>query len=344
VAGLGLTALVMIGQGAGVRLRLAGIAVLGGVTLAMLLSLAPECLGGPYEMLSPELKRVWLDNIVEALPVWRYAAERPADTIASFGPPLAALCVVLVRMFRRPALWALPLALLVVTLAVGIYQVRATPSANVVALAVLAAWLGELAERRGVTSLRPLKAALPVLAAFLIACPYTYLVAGSAAVGALSRISGGAIAQPEDTPTLPGAPASLSNAERECLDPTSADLLAQVPRGDVLAPVFYASAVLMLSPHGVVAAPYHRAGNAILDAVYGMRRPPDQARAIVDARHVDYVAFCATSRETLVTAKQSPDGLLAMLLAGNAPAWLEPVKAGETTMLRLWRVRRAVDE
>ena len=344
VVGFGLAALALaVRESSGVALRLAGLALLGVATLATLMSVAPECLSGPYGMVSPELKAVWLDTVSEAQPIFEYSARRPVGAIATLGAPVAALAVAICQVWsgtrQRRIAWALPLALLAVALALGFYQVRTLPYANVAAIAVLGAWLAELAARHGVASLRT-KAALPVLAGFLVASPLVHLALGWAAVEALSLASGGRIAPPE-TPAPPEEQtAGLSNAERECLGPASAALLARVPEGQVLAPVFYGPAVLMLSPHSVVAGPYHRAGRAILDAIHATHRPPAEARAIIAARQVDYVAICATSRESAIAAKKAPDGLLAALLSGAAPAWLASVPGRDGTMLRLWRVLR----
>src|SRR5690606_11489730 len=102
--------------------------------------------------------------------------------------------------------------------------------------------------------------------------------------------------------------------QKNCLDPASAALLGSVAPGRVAAPVFYGPAVLALSAHEVVAGPYHRAGDAILDAISMMRLPPAEARAVLLRRGVDYVAICATSRETGLARRRAPDGLLAALV------------------------------
>jgi hypothetical protein len=47
------------------------------------------------------------------------------------------------------------------------------------------------------------------------------------------------------------------------------------------------------------------------------------------------------SVESAIAAHKAPDGLLADLIAGKVPPWLEPVAAPEKTQLRLWRVVRS---
>ncbi len=130
----------------------------------------------------------------------------------------------------------------------------------------------------------------------------------------------------------------LTPAQQNCFDPASGALFAEVPRGLVLAPLFYGSTVLMLSDHSVVAGPYHRNGQAILDTINAMQREPAEAKTIVHAREVDYVALCTASQEAAITAHKAPDGLVAELLAGHMPEWLAPVPAKEKTALKLWRV------
>jgi hypothetical protein len=342
VAGFGLVALTFaFRETSGVTPRLAGLGLLGAAALAAFMLIAPQCASGPYGMLSPELKAVFLETVTEAQSILAYAARRPVAAIATLGPPVAALAIACCRVWfgspRQRNAWALPLALLAIALVLGFYQVRTLPYANVAAIAVLAAWLAELAARHQVTSLRS-RAAIPVLAGFLVACPFAHLALGWAAVETLSLASGGRIAPPE-TPSPPKEQtAGLSSAERECLDPASGKLLASVPRGRMLTPVFYGPAALMLSAHSVVAAPYHRAGQAILDAIHATHGPPAEARTILDARRVDYIAICSTSREAAIAAKKAPDGLLAALLSDATPAWLEPLMGQEGAMLRLWRV------
>jgi hypothetical protein len=311
------------------------------MTLSTFVFGMPECLSGPYGMVSPELKAIWLDTVTEAQPIYDYAARRPVAAIATLGAPVVALAVALCRVWfgsrEQRIAWATPLALLGIALALGFYQVRTLPYANVAAIAVLGAWLAELGARHGVTSLMS-KAALPLAAGFLVACPLVHLALGWAAVEALSLATGGRIAPPESPTPLQEANAELSNAEKECLDPASAALFRRVPEGQVLAPLFYGPAVLMLSPHSVVAGPYHRAGRAILDTIHATHRPPPEARKIIERRGVDYVAICSTSRESAIAAGKAPDGLLAALLSGAAPSWLTPVPPEHGTMLRLWRV------
>lgn len=339
-AGFGLAVLALFfDRGGSGSLRITALGALGASTAVTFLLIAPDCLGGPYGIVSPELKALWLDTVVEAQPLPTYFMHEPVGAIATVGPPLVALVIAFRNVRGDPWVWGVPLALLVLALALSLYQVRTIPHANAIAISILAAWIAGVAARHGITGLRPLRRAVPVIAAFVAAFPMAHLAGAWMAVEAVKLASFEAIAPQARDGASEEATAGLSSIEKDCLDPASAALLQSVPRGLVLSPVFYGPAVLVYSQHAVVAGPYHRSGGAILDTIHAMRFPPEAAHAILERRGVDYVAICTTAREPSVTVKKAPDGLVAALLADRAPAWMEPVASEDGTMLRLWRVR-----
>jgi hypothetical protein len=312
--------------------------------VAIVLAVSPECLSGPYGTLSPELQAVWLANIVEAQPIHLFAIREPVGAIALFGPPAVALLVALRRALRMDgsaARWALAAALLVVPLALSFHQVRTLPSANAVAIAVLAAWFAEIAAACAPAGGRWRRARALVLPA-LLSLPVAHLALGWTTIRAVETASGGRIA-PARLPIEENAwAAGLPRLEADCQDEASAALLASVPRGTVLAPVFYGPTVIALSEHSAVAGPYHREGPAILDAINAMRLTPEAARAAFAARNVDYLAICSTDRGSAKARVELAGGLQARLLAGERVAWLEPVPAVAGTKLLLWRVAATV--
>ena len=91
--------------------------------------------------------------------------------------------------------------------------------------------------------------------------------------------------------------------------------------------------------HRVLATGHHRA--PLLGTVIRAFISDDaKARAIVTERKVDYVAICPTVPEPQNYAHDAPGGLAAELLAGRAPAWLEPVPASANDGWLVWRVRK----
>ncbi len=338
IAGVGLAALAMLTMDRGRAVRIAGLLVVGAAAAAYFLAVTPECATGPYGQLSPEVKAVFLDTVSEAQPIWGYAEREPVGAIGSVGPLILALFVAFRRMRKRPEAWVVPSALLVLAVALSCYQVRTLPFASALSIPVLAVWLAELRARAVARSATRFRRALPVVAGFALAIPFTWLLVGWGGEKALAFASDGRIAPFEQPKIDPALTKGLSTAELNCFDPASAALFDEVPHGLVLSPLFYGSTVLKLSGHDVVAGPYHRNGQAILDAIGAMHGSPAEAKAIVDRRGVDYVAICAVSQESAIAAHKAPHGLLADLLTGETPDWLQPVPAKEGTALRLWRV------
>jgi hypothetical protein len=94
--------------------------------------------------------------------------------------------------------------------------------------------------------------------------------------------------------------------------------------------------IVALTPHRVVAAPYHRLGQGILANRAILEAPRDQAEATMRALGVDYVALCNGPRDpTRRTAASLRDALL-----DNEPVgFLEDLGAGGEAAVRLWRRR-----
>jgi hypothetical protein len=333
VAGGGLAALAILLRRSTAPLRLAG---LGGIALASagaLLIAAPQCRAGPYAALSAAMKTLFLARVSEALPLLTVLRADPAGTLAAIGPVVVALFVGIRRVHGDGVAtpWLLPAAIIAVALAASFYQVRTLPFAAAAAVPVLAAWLGGLS-----VAARP--PPLPRLAAATLASlPPTWLAVGWLGVWTAGAVSGGRVAPPDRMEARLSLTAGLAKAEAACVDPASAALLNGVAKGLVLSPVFYGPSVLALSHHASVAAPYHRAAGAVLDGFDAFLLPPERAHEVLRRRGVDYLAFCATAKETAIAIGEAPDGMLARLAEGESIAWLQPIP-GKGTMLRLYRV------
>ena len=113
--------------------------------------------------------------------------------------------------------------------------------------------------------------------------------------------------------------------------------LARLPAGLVATDINYGPYVLALTPHAVVAAPYHRVVGGMLTSEAILRGSPDDARRTVDADRVSYVAICGHVTSTGVAPAAGT--LWAELDAGRIPPWLEPIAGGQTGQFRVFRVR-----
>ena len=90
----------------------------------------------------------------------------------------------------------------------------------------------------------------------------------------------------------------------------------------------------------MVGGPYHRNGQAILDTIHATHEPA-RGHGRSSTRATSTMWPSARSRvESAIAINKAPDGLVADLIAGKVPAWLQPVGTPEKTALRLWRVVR----
>jgi hypothetical protein len=135
------------------------------------------------------------------------------------------------------------------------------------------------------------------------------------------------------SPSRPGMAERAFCARNDAYAP-----LARLPAGLVATDINYGPYVLALTPHAVVAAPYHRVVGGILAAQAILLSPPEAARRAVEADRVTYVAICGHRTSTGVVP--AAGSLWAELDAGHIPAWLEENPGSGDDQFRVFRVRR----
>jgi hypothetical protein len=141
-------------------------------------------------------------------------------------------------------------------------------------------------------------------------------------------------------PLSPAAHKEADERAAQCLKPQSLAVLKGLPTGLILAPIDLGAHILAFTPHGVLAAPYHRNnyGNRIaIDAMIGN---DERARDIVARRGVTYVVTCPGLSELRIYDGRAPQGFSAALKRGEPPAWLEPLAAQDAQApLKVYRPR-----
>ncbi len=101
--------------------------------------------------------------------------------------------------------------------------------------------------------------------------------------------------------------------------------LAALPTGLIATDVFHGAHILALTPHSVLAAPYHRDMEGTILAHRILAAPPDEARDIAHQAGVTYIALCGPRPPDGLSKQQRKRGLWAYLEAGVVPDWLDPV-------------------
>ncbi|MBI4922401.1 MAG: hypothetical protein HY834_11675 [Devosia nanyangense] len=309
LAGLALATLSLVPLRAWPVRLIAGVAA-GMVVAGATLALYPAILMGPYGTLDPWLIANWIDRIAEAQPWWTSLVGDPVYPIAVAVPVLAALATIVWNVVRGGSdrgAWLIYGAFLLVATAVMLLQIRAARIAVPLAIPACAALIATAwryqAARRGM---------LPALA-FVGSC----LVSAGIAVGVLATAIVLAF------PDYAAATEDRFRAARQaCLQPSAFADLAGLPPERVMAPIDLGSHLLLFTSHAVVAAPYHRNQQGVMDAFRFFNGPIDEGRAILAARGVSLVVICPAMKEIRGLVEHTPDSFVTLFAAGSLPDWL----------------------
>jgi hypothetical protein len=307
------------------RLLRFGAAALGGLAVAAAFAILwPDCLGR-LEQSSPELERLWLNRVREAMPLWRHGWKTAATTATLPVIGLIGYLVMLWRTRREPSrliVWCGLFLLAATAMGLLAWQTRAGPAAQLLSVP-------------GVTALAWL-----VIAWFHSRSNALVRVVGI--VAAFLIFSG--LGTVYVTGLVPEAPArarpAVDFANRRCPTIPSLRPIALLPRGNVLTFVDMGPRLITMTHHNAVIGPYHRNARQILDVMLAWRGTPENALSTVRRYRIDYVLICPNMSESTVYRVEAPDGFYAQLANGKVPAWLDRVPLPPNSPFRMWRVRR----
>jgi hypothetical protein len=294
--------------------RLALLACVGLAATALVVLAYPQCLAGPYAALDPWLQDNWIAAIVEAKPWHQSLGEIPAYALGVATPVLVGLlaCLAAIRMESQRRLeWLILLVFIAATALIMLAQVRGARLAVLPAIPA-AAWLIARA-RQAYLAHGGAKQIIGLLGAWL------------ASAGIVIMLATGAALTLGPQGQSPAAPAQNRTA---CLAPSAYADLRGLPPERIMAPIDLGSHILLETPHAVVAAPYHRNEEGILDAFRFFNRPAEEARTIAVERGLGLVVTCDALPEMHGPGLAEPGTMLNLLAAGNPPDWLADVSLG----------------
>lgn len=301
-------------------LSLVALGILGLGAVAILAVRAPQCAGpDAFAALDPLVKKVWLDAVVEGLPVWRQMFVLGATIVLV---PLLGL--VACQRLRNAAQdqagrdwWTDMTLLLAGAMAVGLLVARAAAVPCLFAT-IPAAWQlrhEALAWRHDRLVLRRLARILLLI--FLV-------------------VPGGIVGMGADALwRKPARPATATI----CKLPEFLPALARQAPTTILAGLDLGPSILVTTPHTVIATGHHRASAAMRDLIVAFLGPDEGARAVMARRGATMVVVCTQGGEGAVYRRLAPNGFMAHLAKGQVPAWLEPVPLAPQSGISAWRVR-----
>ena len=315
LAGLGVGAAFLIvsllppPRRAWLRLVLLGILGLGAMALVALAY--PQCLAGPYGALDPWLQDNWIAGIVEAKPWHVSLVDLPVYSITVGAPVFLGLVAAGFAFWRNPErrmAWLTLAVFLVLASLVMLTQVRGARLAILPAIPA-AAWL-IVAARSAYLKRSKLLPALGLIGAWLVFSGVILSLLVSMIINLLPDGRAQAVAEARAS-KLP------------CLVSDSYAALRALPPQSIMAPIDLGSHLLLETGHAVVAAPYHRNENGVLDAFRFFNRPVGDALAIARARGLTLLVTCPAMPEMRGPGLGEPDTVLSLFAANTPPAWLQ---------------------
>lgn len=298
------------------------IALAAGVAGALFAWLDPLCLAGPFARVDPALKSMWLVYVHEGQPLFTFARANPVKATALATFPAAALIAVIVLAGdparRRDFGFLTAGASVILAVATMVAVVKAHYYAMWLGMPVVAAVAPPLFVRLRLQTM----AARVGLGLFL--------TPAALSIGAVTIAQA---AGPD--PLAEGLPA----ARYACQLTENYAALARLPPGLVVADIDFGPFLLALTPHSVLAAPYHRLSAGIITANRIFAAPPDESRRILADVHATYLVTCGPQGPLGLGQAAQAASLWSRLRAGAVPGWLEPVALPEGDVFTVYRIK-----
>lgn len=308
--------------------RISALGIAGAATLGATLLIAPQCLGNPLGNLDPLLVTMWLNSVTEAQPVWAQVSAEPWTAGGFYLVPVLAmiLCVGRIAQGRNVHAHGVLLALLAVSWAIALVQVRGAVFSNMLSAIPMAALVAEMRTRANAEP-KNLRKGLAFAGSALVAVPFVWALSGALLSMGVNKVSG------EEVGSLP------EQQENLCTNAAAMAMLAREPVGVVAGPSNLGAHILRYTGHRVLSAPYHRNQGGMLTELHAALAKPGDAVKFLRGAGVTLVAFCSSDPQTGVVSYAAPEGLYAQLGKAIVPAWLEPVSGTEQEALQLFRVK-----
>ena len=301
--------------------RTGAIVLVGGAAFLAFMLFEPRCIHGPFALTADAVKAIWLDDVDETVPLLSFVRGFPVVGAWICTFPLVALLAAL--WLARDGETRRDFGFL---LAVAACLLSVAGTFGAMKIYAYAMWFGmplvaALASRLTVSS--GLRASLIRVAAIVALTP---TVATTAALAI-------ALAAAGEDPAKPGVPERMI-----CTRNDAYEVLARLRPGLVATDVNYGPYMLALTPHAVVAAPYHRLPAASIVAAYAIfTAPPEEARRVADSAGVTYIAVCG--RRTSTGMDPGPGSLRAELIGNRVPDWLEQIPETRGAPFAVYRRR-----
>jgi hypothetical protein len=290
--------------------RVGALVLCGALAAGCVAFLFPQCLRHPYASIDPLVRDIWLGNVPEARSFFTLLRDDALEGAVFAAPLLLATCALAVALARSQGLVRLR------WIALSGFGLVAC---GLVLMEVRSFWQALFVLTWGVCD-AGLRAAhrwrTPWLAFALVALASPFFWALGKAFAHEAPI----------------------RASAACYAPESYAALARLSPGRILAPINLGAHILAHTRHDVMGGAYHRlsrANRALLDMFLA---PPDEARNLIRAAGVRYVATCFDAHTLASLTARAPHGLAAALAQEDPPEWLREASI-RNAPLRVYELR-----
>jgi hypothetical protein len=128
------------------------------------------------------------------------------------------------------------------------------------------------------------------------------------------------------------------NGVKKCRTTRDFAALAAQPKGLLTTNLDLGALALITTPHEVLGTAYHRDfGKEYMYQI--LISAPEVAHTHIRAHNVDYLAYCASDVDIDQIAKLAPNGLMARLIGGQVPGYLQPIAPKSYTEVVAFKVK-----
>lgn len=329
-AAIGGTALLVDGRGLDWKGRCGLAALVGAGMAAGFLRLAPSCLAGPFAGMDDLVRTSWLDQVDEMRSFPQLLRSQPDVALSNIMPILVAALYAAVMAFREPAPERRRF-LVVVAALIGPGALIALGQARGMYVAgAFVPPMGAIALDRAIAALRMPGSGLQRTALFAMALAMLGKVWAIAAFPPTRLLAPAAI----------GAEMASDSSWTACTTPSAYAALDRLAPGLVLSSIDLGPALLLMTHHAVVAAPYHRNLVGLRAAIEASVGSAETLRRVADARGADYLLLCTAALEKAKAGR--PEPFATQLARGTVatPDWLTPIATlPAVSALKVWRIR-----
>lgn len=308
--------------------RLVGGSIVTGVLAGILYALFPDCLHDPYVVSDPELRRIWLEEIVEARSVLAFRTTDPLLLWLYMAPLLSGLTISIVMALRARAqggrqwiIWMMFTFLMLTASAMPLWQIRTAYLGHALVIFPLSAFFMTLG-RLWLRAPRVIRLRISLMFFLVTAC--------MAGISLVSK----SIQKDDEKKT---------GSVALCDVQAAAGILNSFPGEQIIAAhAINGGELLFRTRHRVLAGSYQRDAEGIMAAHRLLMSGDDDASLrIVKDYGIDFVLVCDRDKDYWERTSRREDSLAARLLEGVAPRWLVPLVRERD--FALYRVRSAAD-